>query len=123
MRFIIDEDMPRSMASFLREAGYEAIDVRDTGLRGAKDKEILEYAIQQGATVITADVGFSDLFFLSSIQHCGLVLLRVPNSFSIDQTIGLLLRSLKVLTDKDIIGNIIVLEQQRMRIRRHKERY
>jgi predicted nuclease of predicted toxin-antitoxin system len=111
------------MASFLREAGYEAIDVRDTGLRGAKDKEILEYAIQQGATVITADVGFSSLFFLSSIQHNGLVLLRVPNSFTVGQTIGLLLRSLKVLTDKDIIGNIIVLEQQKIRIRRHRGRY
>ena len=75
------------MAGFLREAGYEAIDVRDTGLRGAKDKEILEFANQHGATVITADVGFSGLFFLSSIQHNGLVVLRVPNSFSIDQTI------------------------------------
>lgn len=34
IRFLIDEDMPRSTAGVLKNAGFECIDVRDIGLRG-----------------------------------------------------------------------------------------
>ncbi len=40
MRFLIDEDLPRSTDNLLRQYGHEAIDVRDIGLRGATDTEI-----------------------------------------------------------------------------------
>jgi len=38
--FIIDEDMPRSLATVLKKEGYEVIDIRDVGLRGATDYDI-----------------------------------------------------------------------------------
>jgi hypothetical protein len=34
LRFLTDEDVPRSTAKILRESGYDAVDVRDVGLRG-----------------------------------------------------------------------------------------
>jgi len=34
IRFLIDEDLPRSTAKLLREAGFESFDVRDVGLKG-----------------------------------------------------------------------------------------
>ncbi len=37
MRFLIDEDMPRSTGNLLRQYGHEAVDMRDIGLRSAKD--------------------------------------------------------------------------------------
>jgi hypothetical protein len=37
LKFIIDEDMPRSTAKVLRTEGYESLDVRDLGLRGESD--------------------------------------------------------------------------------------
>ena len=43
-RFLVDEDMPRSTAVILRQAGYQAEDVRDVGLRGHTDEEIFAYA-------------------------------------------------------------------------------
>ncbi len=39
MRFLVDEDLPRSIDSLLQEYGHEAIDVRDIGLRGANDTD------------------------------------------------------------------------------------
>jgi predicted nuclease of predicted toxin-antitoxin system len=33
MRFLIDADLPRSVAEVIRRHGHEAIDVRDIGLR------------------------------------------------------------------------------------------
>ena len=40
IRFLIDEDMPRSTTKLLRQAGFECLDVRDTELRGKKDNEM-----------------------------------------------------------------------------------
>ena len=44
MHFLIDEDLPRSTANILRQHGHEAMDVRDLGLRGARDADIAAYA-------------------------------------------------------------------------------
>ena len=44
MQFLVDEDLPRSTAILLRQYGHEAIDVRDTNLKGTKDSQIAEYA-------------------------------------------------------------------------------
>ncbi len=51
MRFLVDEDLPRSTANVLREAGYEAVDARDLGLRGGTDREIFEHAQSMAAAV------------------------------------------------------------------------
>lgn len=44
MGFLIDEDLPRSVGDLLRSHGHEATDIRDIGLRGAKDHQIAAYA-------------------------------------------------------------------------------
>jgi predicted nuclease of predicted toxin-antitoxin system len=41
LRFITDEDIPRSTARVLRDAGFDAVDVRDVGLRGKSDQKYL----------------------------------------------------------------------------------
>ena len=48
MRFLVDEDLPRSLAGELRAAGVDAADVRDVGLRGRTDEEVLAYAAGDG---------------------------------------------------------------------------
>jgi hypothetical protein len=37
LRFITDEDVPRSTARVLRDAGFDAVDVRDVGLRAVQE--------------------------------------------------------------------------------------
>jgi len=45
--FVIDEDLPRSTAKILRAKGFEVYDIRDHGLRGQADEEILPFATQK----------------------------------------------------------------------------
>ena len=45
MRFLIDEDLPRSTGDLLRQYGHDAIDIRDIGLTGSKDSQIAAYII------------------------------------------------------------------------------
>jgi predicted nuclease of predicted toxin-antitoxin system len=61
MKFLIDEDLPRSLGLLLMNNGHDAIDVRDIGLRGAKDAEIAEYARQNQFCILTGDYDFSDV--------------------------------------------------------------
>jgi predicted nuclease of predicted toxin-antitoxin system len=44
IRFLIDEDMPRSTAKALKRVGFECFDVRDIGLKGAEDDVIYAWA-------------------------------------------------------------------------------
>jgi predicted nuclease of predicted toxin-antitoxin system len=61
MRFLVDEDLPRSTNDVLRRYKHEAIDVRGIGLRGAKDHQIAAYAQSEGLCLLTGDFDFSDI--------------------------------------------------------------
>jgi predicted nuclease of predicted toxin-antitoxin system len=61
MRFLVDEDLPRSTDDILRRYEHEVVDVRDIGLRGAKDPQIAAYAQREGLCLITGDSDFSDI--------------------------------------------------------------
>ncbi|MBU2563696.1 MAG: DUF5615 family PIN-like protein [Actinobacteria bacterium] len=49
LRFVIDEDMPRSTAAVLKTRNYNVLDIRDYGLRGKSDEEIFKFAQQEKA--------------------------------------------------------------------------
>jgi predicted nuclease of predicted toxin-antitoxin system len=59
--YLVDENLPRSLAPSLRAAGFEAEDVRDQGLRGKPDTEVLNLAISRGWILVTGDLGFGSL--------------------------------------------------------------
>jgi predicted nuclease of predicted toxin-antitoxin system len=44
LKFVIDEDIPRSTTRILKSNGYEVLDVRDGGLRGKSDEEVFRVA-------------------------------------------------------------------------------
>ena len=61
MRFLIDEDLPRSLSGILHQFEHEAVDVRDISLRGANDSEIASYARKNELCLLTGDFGFADI--------------------------------------------------------------
>jgi predicted nuclease of predicted toxin-antitoxin system len=61
MRFLVDEDLPRSLNDLIRSFGHESVDVRTTGLRGARDHLIASYAREEGRCLVTGDLDFADI--------------------------------------------------------------
>ncbi len=61
MKFLVDEDLPRSACELLRIYGHEAVNVRDVGMRGAKDSFIASYARREKLCLLTGDFDFSDI--------------------------------------------------------------
>ena len=60
MKWIVEARLPPSLAAALREAGREAVAVREIGLREAKDAAIWQYALQNQAAVVTKDEDFAE---------------------------------------------------------------
>jgi predicted nuclease of predicted toxin-antitoxin system len=80
LRFLVDEDLPRSTARMLREAGYDADDVRDLGLSGHTDKQIFDQAQLHGAVLLSGDSDFANILQFPPGTHAGIVVSRIPDS-------------------------------------------
>lgn len=119
--FLIDEDMPRSTASALRQEGHVATDVRDVGLRGHSDEDVFAYAQHHELTLITADLGFANVLRYPPGSHAGIVVLRVPNDLLTQQVNTELLRALDDLKSQDLKGLLVIVEVGRTRIRRYHQ--
>jgi predicted nuclease of predicted toxin-antitoxin system len=117
IRFLIDEDLPRSTAKVLREAGFESLDVRDIGLRGAQDDVIYRRAQEENCIIITGDLGFANSLRYPLRGHPGILVARFPNEMSPDKLNRILIDAIES-TQEDLPGNLTIIEPDRVRIRR-----
>jgi len=118
MRFLIDADLPRSSADAFRRHGHIAIDVRDIGLRGAKDLEIARYAQAQNLCLVTGDFDFADIRNYPPDQFAGIVVLRLPRSATaqyIAQLLDSFLRRPDALAQ--LPGKLAIVEAGQVRLR------
>jgi predicted nuclease of predicted toxin-antitoxin system len=116
--FLIDEDIPRSTVKLLNGKGYEALGVRDCGLRGKSDEEIFKFAQQAGAVILTGDMGFGNLFRFPIGKHYGIFIVHFPNEVSTSELNQQIMKGLEALNETDFIGNLIILEPGKIRVRR-----
>jgi predicted nuclease of predicted toxin-antitoxin system len=118
VRFLVDEDLPRSLAPRLRATGMLAEDVRDAGLRGRPDEEIFRHAILHGFVIVTADLGFGNQLRFPVGAHRGIVVARFPNEVSTTTMNEVIAEGLRGLSQEEIVGALIVIEPGRIRVRR-----
>ena len=116
LRFITDEDVPRSTARVLRDAGFDAVDVRDVGLRGKSDPEVFEYAQQDNRLLITCDMGFSNILNFPPSANHGILVVRVPDSKSIDSFNHEVLRTIQEVGD-NLVHHLAIVEIGKVRLR------
>lgn len=117
-RFVIDEDMPRSTAPALRTKGYEALDVRDFGLRGKSDDEVFKFAQKENAVILTGDLGFGNILQFPLGNHSGIVIAHFPNEVSTSELNSQIIKAVEILSENDFNGNLIIVEPGKIRIRR-----
>lgn len=117
-KFVIDEDMPRSTAVLLKSIGFEALDVRDYGLRGKNDEEIFEFAQKNKAILLTGDLGFGNLLHFPVGTHSGIFIAHFPNEIPTSELNAQIKKAVLGLKEDDFGGNLIILEPGKIRIRR-----
>lgn len=117
-RFLVDEDLSRSTAPALREAGYDAEDVRDVGLRGRSDEAVFTYAQDRNAILTTANLDFSSTVLFPLGSHVDIILVRVPDVLPSRIATRELLRALTELREDVLPGALAIVELGRTRLRR-----
>jgi len=46
VKFVVDQQLPATLACWFEERGFEAVHVRDLGMRDAPDRAIWRYAVE-----------------------------------------------------------------------------
>ncbi|MGO9613112.1 MAG: DUF5615 family PIN-like protein [Dissulfurispiraceae bacterium] len=118
LKFLVDEDMPRSTTQILKNIGFETFDVREVGLRGKSDNEIFVFAQENHAVIVTADIGFGNLLRYPLGSHAGIIIVHDPNEMSNVTVNDNLRESCLILSEHEIRGNLVILEPGRIRIKR-----
>jgi len=114
-KFLLDADMPRSSVEAIRSLGFDVADVRDLGMRYAKDQEIIDFALKTGRVVITRDLDYGEI--LRYPQHPGAIILRLPTGFVAREVNEALLDFLSSAINDVIQNAIIIVELGRYRRR------
>ena len=118
MRFLIDADLPRSANEIVRRFGHDVVDVRDVGLRHAKDREIARYAQNEKRCLITGDFDFSDIRNYPPSEYPGIIVLtlhRTATSRYINQLLEGFMKQDKIIAQ--LQSKLAIVEPGRVRLR------
>ena len=115
LKVLVDENLPLRLSSFLREHGFDAVDVREVGLRGATDEEILNWAKKRDVLILTEDLGFGSVIRLPG-DHPGVMVVRGCSDFTINALMETVLKCIQAIRDMDRTGKIFVCEPGRVRV-------
>ena len=121
LKFLIDEDMPRSTAEVLKAKGFQVLDVRDCGLRGKSDEEVFRFAQKEKAIILTGDMGFGNILRFPLGEHCGIVVAHLPNEMSTAELNRQIAVAFDKLSEVDFQNNLIILEPGKIRIRKRPQ--
>jgi predicted nuclease of predicted toxin-antitoxin system len=81
MKFLLDENFPKSAVLLLDARGHHVLDVRGSQYEGAEDSEVFEWAQQERAIFLTTDRDFFHTIPHLYGDHYGVLViaLRQPN--------------------------------------------
>jgi predicted nuclease of predicted toxin-antitoxin system len=117
-RFLVDADLPRSLARHLRAAGVEAEDVRDIGMRKSPDDDTFTYAVSYVLVLLSGDLDFGNILRFPLGSHSGIIVARFPNEVLTAKLNAAILQAVQSLSDEDIVGNLAIVEPGRIRLRK-----
>ncbi|MCU0254397.1 MAG: DUF5615 family PIN-like protein [Acidobacteria bacterium] len=117
-RFLIDEDLPRSLVADLRDAGLDAVHTVDVALGGSLDALVRELAAASSRILVTRDVGMVAPRDPGSRSVPGFVLVRVPTAILVADLKVIIVRALLSLFQSPPSDPIVVVEPGRIRVRR-----
>jgi predicted nuclease of predicted toxin-antitoxin system len=116
MKFLLDENMPPSLAIKLKVIGYDTRHVVEIGYHSTPDFKIAELAASTGEIIITHDTDFGTILALSAADKPSVILFRweIMTTNLIFQFLESRLPELETDLKQ---GSLIVIDDNKMRIR------
>lgn len=117
MNFLVDNPLSPVVAESLRQAGHDAVHVRDYGMQAAEDVEIFQRAATEHRIVVSADTDFGTLLALREETEPSVVLLRGAVPREPRRQAQFLLANLASVEDALQQGALVVMDPRRIRVR------
>jgi predicted nuclease of predicted toxin-antitoxin system len=116
MRFKVDENLHREIATAIAARGHDASTVHDQGLTGARDPVLAEHCRQEGRVLVTLDLDFADIRTYPPRNSPGIVVFRLR-----DQSRPSALRVLSFVLDQldrqALAGKLWIVSETGVRVR------
>ena len=114
-KVLTDENVSPRVVAFLRSSGFDVYDIKEQGLFGLADREVLALAQTEQRFVITHDADFGMLAINQGVPFTAIIYIRLRN-LSPATVINVIDRFLQ--TEVDIAtGMLVVIEEDRVRVR------
>jgi len=68
-KLLIDENVHAGLAAILRQQGYDAVSVKEIGLRQTLDADLFAYAIREKRAIVTFNLVDFKLLAENALQH------------------------------------------------------
>ena len=117
MKFLVDMPLSPALAQWLVDKRHDAVHAAAIGMARASDAEIIARAMQEGRTVVTADLDYPRLLALAGASEPSLILFR-GGAWSDAEVIARMDGLLQGLSETDIEQSVVVIERERVRRRR-----
>jgi predicted nuclease of predicted toxin-antitoxin system len=113
----LDENITAAAKALIAQHGHEVDTVADEGLTGASDPTVIDACRSDERMLVTFDIGFGDVHAYPPGSHHGIVLLRLTDQRP-ESTLDVLNRFLIGHALDELAGALIVVSEDRVRIRR-----
>lgn len=116
-KFLIDNALSPAVAHLLRQAGQDAIHVRDLGIQHADDLTILEAAALERRVIVSADSDFGMLLAVRSQSLPSFILFKEPGLVEAVDYASRILVFLPEIESALLAGCVASFRRGRLRIR------
>lgn len=118
MRFLVDQNLSRKLAEALRAAGHDVVHTSEVELSSASDRAVADLAVAEERVVVSADTDFGTLLAASGAGRPSVLLVRLRSPRQAEAIAEIVVANLDEVVEDLEAGAIVVLEDERVRIRR-----
>lgn len=116
MKFLLNENIPPSLAHHLLSIGHESIHNYDCGLTGKTDEEVIRFASNNDLIILTLDLDYGRIISLSGQSKPSVITFRYK-VVSPDILFECLIKILPEMTNVLVSGALISVDENIVRYR------
>lgn len=117
LKFLTDENIFPSTLQILRSYNLDVMDIKELGLTGISDREIIDLAKREGRILVSLDLHFANIFLFPPAECPGIIVIRIKPAVpaKVDRAVEDFLQRME---PQKIQNALVIIGEDKFRIRR-----